>query len=355
MSKKNNTGFRVQQSLFTVRGYIGFFVLIALVVTCSFLLFYGLMNHYANNMVISAILTLFNVLFLSALICVIDGIRRKITIVRPVNRILEATHKLTSGDFSARIKPLHRYGHENEFDAIIENFNKMAHELSGIETLRTDFIANVSHEIKTPLSIIHSYATALQDGALADETRKEYSETIISASRRLTNLISNILKLSKLENQEIFPESKRYALGEQLRCCILGFEDVWEQKGLELIADIDDMSVNCDESLLELVWNNLLSNAIKFTEAGGTVTVRLKKENGTAIATFSDTGCGMTQAVGAHIFEKFYQGDSSHAAEGSGLGLALVKRVIDIVGGTISVDSTVGKGSTFTVTLNNCQ
>ena len=161
MSAKRSSDTRVRRSLFTVRGYIGFFVLIAFVVTCSFLLFDGLMNHYEDNIRISALLTLLNIMFLTALLCLFDGIRRKITIARPVDRILEATHKLTSGDFSARIQPIHRYGREDEFDVIIEDFNRMAQELSGIETLKTDFIANVSHEIKTPLSIIQNYAEAM--------------------------------------------------------------------------------------------------------------------------------------------------------------------------------------------------
>ncbi len=352
MSAKRSSDTRVRRSLFTVRGYIGFFVLIAFVVTCSFLLFDGLMNHYEDNIRISALLTLLNIMFLTALLCLFDGIRRKITIARPVDRILEATHKLTSGDFSARIQPIHRYGREDEFDVIIEDFNRMAQELSGIETLKTDFIANVSHEIKTPLSIIQNYAEAMGSASINADTRKAYSETIVTASRRLTSLVSNILKLSKLENQEIFPQSKWYSLGEQLRCCALGFEDLWEQRGLEFMAEIDETEVFYEENLLEIVWNNLISNAIKFSNHGGIVTVSLKKENDCAVVRISDGGCGMPPDVGEHIFEKFYQGDPSHAAEGSGLGLALVKRVIDIVGGVISVESTIGKGSTFTVQLS---
>lgn len=352
MSAKRDSDTRVQRSLFTVRGYIGFFILVAFVVTCSFLLFNGLMNRYEDNIFISALLTLFNILFLTVIICLFDGIRRRITIARPVDRILEATQKLTSGDFSARIQPLHQYGHEDEFDVIIEDFNRMAQELSGIETLKTDFIANVSHEIKTPLSIIQNYAEAMGGESISVETRKAYSETIVSASRRLTSLISNILRLNKLENQEIFPEPKYYSLSEQLRCCALSFEDLWEQRGLEFVADIDETEVYYDESLLEIVWNNLISNAIKFSNHGGTVTVGLKKENDSAVVRISDEGCGMSPEVGEHIFEKFYQGDTSHVSEGSGLGLALVKRVIDIVGGVISVESTLGKGSTFTVQLS---
>ena len=291
-----------------------------------------------------------NVLILSMICTVIDGIRRKYTVERPVKRILKATHQLTHGDFTARIEP---FGLErkNEFDAIIEDFNKMAEELGGIETLRTDFIANVSHELKTPLAVIQNYSTMLQDPNLSDERRVEYAKTVTDATGRLSELITNILKLNKLESQQIYPEAREYNLGEQLRECLLGFEDAWEKKNLDIDADIDEVTVKADEELLTLVWNNLFSNAIKFTDTGGKIMVSLKKENGFAVARVSDTGCGIPQDVGRRIFEKFYQGDKSHSAQGNGLGLALVKRVVDIMGGEISVESVVGQGSTFIVKL----
>jgi signal transduction histidine kinase len=166
-------------------------------------------------------------------------------------------------------------------------------------------------------------------------------------------MVINILKLNKLENQNIYPDTVSYDVGEQLCECVVAFEDVWEKKGIELEADIDEnIMVTADPELLTLVWNNLLSNAIKFTDDGGQITVSLKSQNDKAVISISDTGCGISQEVGKHIFEKFYQGDTSHAVKGNGLGLALVKRVIDITGGDISVSSEVGKGSTFTVTLD---
>jgi signal transduction histidine kinase len=180
----------------------------------------------------------------------------------------------------------------------------------------------------------------------------KYAKAITDNSRSLANLITNILKLNKLENQQIFPEVKPYNLSEQLCECLLGFENVWERKKLEIDTDIEeDVTVTADSELLSLVWNNLFSNAVKFTDSGGSIFVGLKSENGFAVVTVTDTGCGMSAETGRHIFEKFYQGDTSHAVKGNGLGLALVKRVADITGGEISVQSEVGKGSTFTVKL----
>lgn len=348
---KKARDLRVSHSLFSIRQYLIFFLLISFAVTCCFLLFLNALEITLPDVRRSAVLTFGNVLFLSLICTVIDGIRRKITVERPVKRILKATHQLTQGDFTARIKPIHGAESMNEFDAIIADFNKMAEELSGIETLRTDFIASVSHELKTPLAIIQNYATMLQRVDLPAENRLEYSKTIADASRRLSELITNILRLNKLENQKIFPSFTTYDLGEQLRECLLGFEDVWESKELEIAADIEDVTVRADAELLDLVWNNLLSNAIKFTIPGGTITVSLRAEDGNAVVKVSDTGCGIPHEVGAHIFDKFYQGDTSHATQGNGLGLALVKRVIDILGGKIAVQSIVGRGSLFTVTL----
>lgn len=281
----------------------------------------------------------------------IDGIRRKITIERPMNRIVEAVGNISKGDFDIRLKPFH-YKKFNEFDEIIEGINKMTEELANVEVLRTDFVSNVSHEIKTPLAIIQNYASMLQSSSLTEEQRKEYAHTIAEASKRLSGLVMNMLRLNKLENQDIYPELKEYNLGEQLRCCLLYFEESWSKKNLEIEADIEDVVISCDESLLEIVWSNLISNAIKFTNPGGTISVSLKEEGSFILVKVTDTGCGMDETTGMHIFDKFYQGDTSHAVEGNGLGLSMVKRVVDIVNGDISVVSKLGVGSTFTVKIN---
>lgn len=225
-----------------------------------------------------------------------------------------------------------------------------------METLRTDFIANVSHELKTPLAVIQNYGTMLQQPGLTEEKRLEYARSVTDSARRLASLVTNILKLNKLENQQIFPAVSVYNLSEQLCESLLQFEPVWEKQGIEIDVNLaEGVRISADAELLSLVWNNLLSNAFKFTRQGGTVGVILTADSQYATVQISDTGCGMSPEVGAHIFEKFYQGDASHATQGNGLGLALVKRVVDIMGGEICVESAPGVGSTFTVKIRrNC-
>jgi signal transduction histidine kinase len=300
----------------------------------------------------AAILTFINVIILSLICTTVDAIRREFMVNRPVKKITDAAEEIMQGDLSARIELGKSVDPNNELCIVSEYFNRMAEELSGMETLRTDFISNVSHELKTPLSVMQNYATMLCDKNLPEEKREEYAKAIISAARSLSNMVTNILKLNKLENQKIYPIVKPYDLGEQLCNCFVAFEDVWEDKNIDIDTDIEDnITVTADPELLSLAWNNLFSNAIKFTESGGKISLSLKYDGENAVVKVSDTGCGISPEVGKHIFEKFYQGDTSHAAKGNGLGLALVKRVVDIVGGDIFVQSEVGKGSTFTVKI----
>lgn len=338
--------------------YVVFFLLIAFVISCCMILFITMMTKTMGltltdeNIGAAAKLTFANVVFLSILITVIDSIRRKLTVERPVKQIIEGATRMMQGDFSVRIKPHKSLDSGDKFNEIIECFNRMAEELSGTETLRTDFIANVSHELKTPLAVMQNYGTMLQQPDLPKELRMEYAKHITEASRRLADLISNILKLNKLENQQIFPVAKTYDLGEQLCECLLSFEDVWEKKNLEIETDMEDaVYVQSDAEMMSLVWNNLFSNAIKFTEPRGTITLSLHTEADSAVVRISDTGCGISKEVGMRMFDKFYQGDTSHATQGNGLGLALVKRVIDITGSDISVESELGKGTSFTVKM----
>ncbi len=305
----------------------------------------------ATNIATAAKITFINVLLLTFIFATIDYVRRKINVDRPVNIITNITEKIMQGDFSARVPDMHGAGMDG-FNQIGTAVNSMAQELSGIETLRTDFIANVSHEMKTPLAVIQNYGTLLQASNLSEENRVEYAKGVTDASRRLSEMMTNILKLNRLENQQIFPETTEFDLGEQLCECLLQFENMWEKKNIEIDTDItEDVKVEADAELLCLVWNNLFSNALKFTEEGGTVSLSLMVTDHHAIVKVTDTGCGMTPEVGAHIFEKFYQGDVSHSVQGNGLGLALVKRVIDIMQGEISVESAVGMGTTFTVKI----
>ncbi|MGN1003233.1 MAG: ATP-binding protein [Oscillospiraceae bacterium] len=348
----------VRRALKALYHYAVFFLLMAFLITCCMTLFVETLTDTMGltltpeNVSAAAKLTFGNVLLLSLLCTVIDAARRRFTVSRPVKKITDAARQIMQGDFSVRIPPVRTLGGEDGFNRIIDCFNRMAEELSGTETLRTDFIANVSHELKTPLAVMQNYGTLLQQPDLPEEKRLEYARAVTDASRRLADLIGNILKLNKLENQQIFPAAAEYDLSEQICECLLGYEDVWERKGVNIETDIDDgVTVRSDSELLALVWSNLFSNALKFTPEGGTVRVSLKREDGRAVVRVADTGCGISRDVGKRIFDKFYQGDPSHAAQGNGLGLALVRRIIDITGSEISVESEVGKGSTFTVRL----
>jgi len=291
------------------------------------------------------------VIVMAGLSTVFLGFIRSRLGMRPLRKFSEAARKIAKGDFSVRISPQRKDGKKDFFEVLFDDFNIMAEELASIETLKSDFIANVSHEIKTPLSVIQSYATALQKDALQPEERREYTQTIVAATQKLTELVANILKLNRLENQEILPKAEPFNLSEQIRRCALAFEELWEQKSISFEADLDEISVCYDESLLEIVWNNLLSNAIKFTNPGGKIMVSLKVQDGFAAASVTDTGIGIDKDTQKRIFDKFFQGDTSHAREGNGLGLALVKRTVELLGGTITVDSAPEHGSTFMVCL----
>lgn len=336
----------------TVKHFFAFFILIAFVVTCNFVLFMHGMQMNEEEIRAAAPITFYNIILLTFLFCLIDAARRAWMVGRPVKRILDGMNKIMAGDFKTRIPYIQGENSGNEFDAIIKGLNEMAIELSSVETLRTDFISNVSHELKTPLAVMQNYGTMLQSPSLTEAERMEYAKAITAQTRKLSNLITNILKLNRLENQQIYPDKKEYNLTEQICECLLGFEQAWEEKELEIETDLDEDVMVCEDAeLLSLVWNNLISNAVKFSRRGGTISISVKKEGKDIWVTVKDNGCGMNPEVGKHIFEKFYQGDTSHATQGNGLGLALVKRVIDIIGGDIYVQSALGEGTTFSVML----
>lgn len=360
--RKRKKDKRLKDSILSPWRFILYFAISGFAVSVSFLLFFSgnLFDSPDTPVLIPegtikerALRTLFNILFICLFMSVIDGVRRRLFTHRPVARILDALSEITQGDFSVKIKPLHKKRAFNEYDLIIEDINKMATELSSIETLKADFISNVSHELKTPLAVIQNYATILQSTELTNEERTEYAQRLVAASQKLSELITGILKLNRLENQQIFPEKKNFNLSEQLCQALLIYEKQWDEKELEIVTDLDEsIVVEGDEELLFTVWSNLISNAVKFTEKGGRITVTLKKSGNRTVVSVADTGCGMTKETGVRIFEKFYQGDTSHANEGNGLGLALIKRIIDITKSEISVESELGKGSCFTVTLS---
>jgi signal transduction histidine kinase len=287
----------------------------------------------------------------SAILILILARQKRTRFDKPMRTLSKAAKDVARGDFSVYIEPLHTTDKYDYVDVMFEDFNTMVEELVSIETLKNDFIANVSHEVKTPLAVVTNYATAIQSDTLTPP-RHEYANTIINAAARLNSLIANILKLNKPENQEIMPESVPFDLCRQLAECALPFEDAWERKRIEFSAGMEDKCViNADEGVLEIVWQNLLSNAPKFTDNGGKVTLTQTSDEESATVTITDTGSGMDEATLAHIFDKFYQGDKSRSQDGNGLGLALALRVLELVGGSITVKSEVGKGSAFTVRL----
>lgn len=328
-------------------GYLFFFLTTIFIVTTSFVTYEIVKRQSPQIISIALIITSLEI---SLLLTFADVIRRKIMIERPLKEILKATEKIASGDFSVRLEPKHPYGSYDEYDLIKEYLNIMASDLSKSEILKSDFISNVSHEIKTPVAVIKNYSVLLEKEN-DPEKRAQYRRELVRASNRLSNLVGNILKLNKLENQELIVEKKAFRLDGALEEAIVAFESQIEKKELELECDLEEISIVSSESHLEIVWNNLISNAIKFTEKGGKVGVSCKWVDGMATVEISDTGCGIDSETGKHIFDKFYQGDTSHSGEGNGLGLALVKKVIDTLGGEISVKSELGKGTTFTVRL----
>lgn len=268
--------------------------------------------------------------------------------IRPIQNISNAFDELSRGNFAIRVPDDEKIA---EIREMAQRFNAATYDLSHIETLRNDFVVNVSHEFKTPIAAIEGYATLLQNQNLPYERHKHYVEKILDNSRRLSHLSSSILMLSKLENRETVLDNKEYRLDEQIRKIILRLESKWAEKDIEFDMDLEKQMYYGSEQLLEQVWSNILDNAIKHSPQGGIIHVSIFKTASHLSVRIADHGDGMTDEVQKHIFEKFYQGDSSRNAEGNGLGLALVKRILDLCKGQISVESAPGNGSAFLVTL----
>lgn len=267
--------------------------------------------------------------------------------LKPIRQVIDATNRLAEGDFTVR---LHLAG-PSSFQELASSFNRMAEELGGIEMLRTDFVDNFSHEFKTPIVSIKGFAEELMHDDLTKEQRNEYLDIIISESTRLSALATNVLNLSRVEKQSILTNRARFDLSEQVRRCVLLFENKWEQRRLNLTVEIDEISLLGDEELLSQVWLNLIDNAVKFTPEGGSVEIRLARQEGSARFVIRDDGYGISEEAQKHIFDKFYQGDASRAVSGNGLGLSIAKRVVALHGGTIACESQEGAGTTFTVEL----
>lgn len=339
----------MKKSTKTLIEYLGVFSILTLNSSLA-VVFYSYIENRSKEII--AVFILIFIIISSVIWTLINILIKKITIDRPVKEILNATKKMSKGDFNIYLLTDHKYGNYSTYDLIKEDLNLLARELSKNEVLKTDFISNVSHEIKTPLAVIKNYAQLLEDENLSLEQKTKYLHSLQNATKKLSNLVTNILKLNKLENQKIIPSFKTFNLSNSIIEQIIQYENILEQKAINLICDIkEDILINNEESYLELIWSNLISNAIKFTPHNGEINISLKEVDGCIIFTIKDTGCGIPKETGKHIFDKFYQGDTSHSKEGNGLGLALVKKVIDIIGGQIIVESEVNVGTTFIVKL----
>ncbi len=272
--------------------------------------------------------------------------------LKPIRKVIEAVHQVAQGDFNVQVE----FKGIGEFEELSQSFNKMTHELSSIETLRSDFVNNFSHEFKTPIVSMRGFAKLLRDGNLSEEEKREYLDIIIAESERLAELSTNVLNMSKYENIAIISDNTPFRLDEQIRRVILLMEPKWSRKRLSVNVEMDEateVTYNGNEDFTQQIWINLLDNAIKFSYQGGVINVSLVRVNNGIRFTVQDGGTGMDEQTKTRIFDKFYQGDTSHATAGNGLGLAIVKRITELYNGTIEVQSELENGSTFTVFLPN--
>ncbi|MBA4347550.1 MAG: two-component sensor histidine kinase [Clostridiales bacterium] len=267
--------------------------------------------------------------------------------LKPLRRVINAINRLAAGDFSARLN----LTGPSSFVELSSSFNRMAEELGGIEMLRSDFVDNFSHEFKTPIVSIKGFAEELRHDDLAPEQRREYLDIIVHESSRLAQLATNVLNLSRVEKQAILASRARFDLTEQVRRCILLFESRWEERGLKLAVELDEVSLEGDEELLSQVWLNLIDNAVKFTPEGGNIEIRLLQRGDSAVFVIRDDGYGITEEAQRHIFDKFYQSDTSRTVSGNGLGLSIAKRVVTLHGGEINCASEESVGTEFTVKI----
>lgn len=308
--------------------------------------------YYEKNLNIREAHAIFSsLMFLLFFLCVALGstllytAMRKIT--EPIIRISEAAKAVSKGNFS--IKVMHQS--DDEIGTLAKNFNLMTQELNNMEYLRKDFISSVSHEFKTPIASIQGFAELLQDKNLSDENYQTYTNIIIEETKRLSHLSSNMLRLSKLDNQLILKSVKPFSLDEQIRKTVVLLEEKWSRKNLELDIELDPITFTGDEALIQQIWLNLLENAIKFSKDEGQIFIKAKKFTSHIDVEIKDEGIGISKQDQERIYEKFFQADKSHSKEGSGLGLAIVKKIVEICGGEIKVVSDIGRGTTFEVNL----
>lgn len=285
------------------------------------------------------------VLVVSIVVGILLSVIFSAILVRSTRPYVEALRKISECDFSVRVEDSPIFANVG----IADNINALAKQLGSVETLREDFVSNFSHEFKTPIVSVSGFATLLKNSKLSEADKAEYLDIIIDESNRLVRLSESVLMLTRLDSQTIIKE--QFLLDEQIRQSMLLFERPCSVKNIEMTADLDEISIFNEKKLLSQVWVNLLSNAVKFTPAGGKISVTAKQDDGAVIVQISDSGCGMDEETLKNIFSKFFQGDRSHATEGNGLGLSIVKKVCGLLNLKINVESVLNEGSTFTVTI----
>ena len=335
---------------YSLRTKLYYWLIVFVVVLLSFVGIFSLASYLEERQILRdlSVLTLVSLTTVSTVICGFVSYFVGRRILTPMVKLSAASKEVAKGNYDVRVSDSSKM---EEVQTTFRNFNAMVKELGSIATLSNDFAANVSHEFKTPLAAVEGYAMLLQDPTLTEEERQEYIEQILSSVRRLTELVGNILLLSKLENKSLAEAYTTFSLDEQIRWAVVSLQSLWMQTNLTIDADLDTVSIRASEGLLFHVWSNLLSNAVKFSHQGDTLELRLLEQKECVVFTLRDQGCGMSPEVRDRIFEKFYQADPSHKNAGYGLGLPMVKRIVELSEGVIEVESREGQGSLFRVIL----
>ncbi len=347
-AKETYQALRKQQKRLTLRTQLT--IAIAVVVIISVLVSTGL--AWLLCRAIPPLRNVPDIIELNVLILVVASVLRRLAMcvfTEPVQKLRDGMQKVADGDYYVH---LDTQSSLKEMQELIAGFNMMTQELQSTEILQSSFVSNVSHEIKTPINAIEGYTTLLQNTENIDEVENAYIEKILFNTRRLSSLVSNILLLSKIENQNIQTDRQLYSLDEQIREVLLSMEAVWEPKEIDFDVDLESITYYGSEILMNHVWSNLLSNAIKFSPQGGLVKLRLTKKGERIVFYIEDRGPGLSEEGQKHIFDKFYQEDTSHKSEGNGLGLPLVKRILANTGDTIIAENMPEGGCRFTVVLN---
>ncbi|MBO5401978.1 MAG: HAMP domain-containing histidine kinase [Clostridia bacterium] len=336
------------RSYFGLQFYLSLVVIIEIITTVALAVLVSfLLENYHINLDISPLLW---VLVLSGGIGSVCAFLLNRWLLSQIPELSKNMREVASGNLKKKVTTTSRI---REIQEMYESFNIMTEELSATEILQTDFVSNVSHEFKTPINAIEGYATLLQDETLSEEEEREYVEKILLNTKRLSDLVGNILLLSKVDNQAIPSSRATYSLDEQIRRAILYLEPKWEKKNILFDVELDTVDYYGNESLMLHIWTNLLDNAIKFSPEGGEVRVRLYEKDGNVVFSVSDQGAGIDENAKKHIFDKFYQSETSHKGEGNGLGLALVKRITDLAGGTVTAENLSLGGCRFEVIFPN--